>query len=92
MPPGWVIAVILPREEKDEPDESRIGTLPVVALYSNGDVIEPVVALNNGTVTRASMLEHEVLCMASPEEDVQKVAKLALALRMEPAPQPNPDN
>lgn len=77
LPQTWTIGVIL--DVNDE--RMSIGTFPVIGMYTNGDVIEPVVALQNGHLVRSSELQWEVLFLAAPGEDPRKMARLALYAR-----------
>ena len=77
LPQTWTLGVILNVTDT----RMDIGTLPVIGMFSNGDEIEPVVALHNGQIARSSRLEWEVLFLAAPEESPQKAARLAIAAR-----------
>lgn len=77
LPTGWRLAVLASTTD----DDYCVGVLPVVALYSNGDIIEPVVALQSGEILRASALDYDVLCLAAPDEDPRKIAQAVLIQR-----------
>jgi hypothetical protein len=79
LPPGWRLGILV----KEEQEDVVIGTLPVVALFSNGDITEGVVAMQCGHFVRISQLptDLDVLCLCAPDEDVEKIARLVLVHR-----------
>lgn len=77
---GWTLGVVLRRPVASVgAHDYKIGALPIVGMVLDEDgEIEPVVALSNGRLVPTSRLEYDVLCMAAPEEDLEKIANAAI--------------
>lgn len=79
---GWVLGIILRRPiESINVDDYVIGRLPVIALgLDDQGEIEPIVAMQDGRILPSSRIGYDVLCLAGPDEDLDKVAAAALAV------------